>query len=291
MTDRLVLKSLRYLYRIADAGEKGYATAASNMANPALKILFKLYARQRLSFKEEILAELRRLGEDTHPRASLPGAVHRGRVAIFAAMSEKEYEDRVILKEVALGDRVAEQAYRTALSRPLPEPARQVIERQYNEIRKAAEKMRCLRDDAQRRSATRLAGSEPESQQAVQALVRSGRDPEEIEWMEIHDQDLYTGTGATQLETILAGIVGGMIWGGVMGVAAGFGVVTLGTVIANSVFLTWLLTALAFMLMGAFISAVLAFWISVSVRGADAYRYAQIRENAHFLVQAKTCEQ
>lgn len=80
-----------------------------------------------------------------------------------------------------------------------------------------------------------------------------------------------------------------MIWGSAMGVLAGFGVVTTSAVIANPAFLTWLLTALGFVLMGAFISAVLVFWINVSVKGADTYQYAQIRENMHFLVQAKTC--
>jgi hypothetical protein len=125
----------------------------------------------------------------------------------------------------------------------------------------------------------------------VSTLVREGLAPEEIERMEIHEQDLYTGRGATQAETILSGVVGGMIWGGAMGVLAGFGVVSSGPVIANSVFLTWLLTALGFVLMGAFISAVLALFISVGVKGADTYQYAQIRENARFLVQARPCGQ
>ncbi len=108
ISDHQFRRVLRHLYRIVDAGEKGYATAAANMPDPALKILLKLYAQQRYNFKQEILAELRRLGSDTHPSVSLPGTIHRGRVAIFAAMaSSQPGQAAIVLKEAALGERVA----------------------------------------------------------------------------------------------------------------------------------------------------------------------------------------
>jgi uncharacterized protein (TIGR02284 family) len=289
MTDQKVLRALRNLYQIADAGEKGYATAASNMAVPALKILFKLHAQQRLTFKEEILAELRRLGDTAQPGVSIPGAIHRGRVAIFAGMSEPDGQERVILKEVAQGERAAERAYHQALAQFLPDDTRRLVERQYKDVAKASAKMRCLRDDAQRRTAMRLAHSEQDTRQVVQRLISGGFDPNEIEAMEINDRVLYDGRGATQAETILSGIVGGALWGGIMGILAGFGVVTTAPIATNAVILTWLLTALAFLLIGAFISVVLAFYISVSIQGSDNYQYPAIRENAHFLVQAGVC--
>ncbi|RPJ43490.1 MAG: PA2169 family four-helix-bundle protein [Chloroflexi bacterium] len=289
MTEQKVLRTLRGLYQIADAGEKGYATAASNMIVPALKILFKFYARQRLDFKNEILTELQRLGDESQPGVSIPGAVHRGRVAIFAGMSDQDGQERVVLREVTRGERAAERAYQKALARDLPEQTREMVERQYREVSQAGAKVRCLRDDVQRRTAVRLAGSEQDTQQAVQTLVSAGIDPDEIETLEINDDVLYEGRGATRAEIILSGIVGGALWGGVMGVLAGFGVVTTTPIGPDQVVLAWLLTALAFTLIGGFISAVLAFFISAGILGRDKYQTETIRENARFLVQARTC--
>jgi uncharacterized protein (TIGR02284 family) len=290
MTDQKVLRTLRNLYRIADAGEKGFATAAANMDVPALVIFFKLHAQQRLSFKNEILAELRRLGDTSRPGISIPGAIHRGRVAIFAGMSDGAGQEQVILKEAAIGERVAERTYQKALARDLPEETRRMVERQYAEVSKASAKVRCLRDDVQRRDAIRLAGSEQDTRQAVQLLISGGFNPNEIETMRIDDQSLYDGGGATQAETILSGIVGGALWGGLMGVLAGFGVVaTTAPVGLNMVILTWVLTVLGFVLVGAFISGVLAFFISAGTSTKDNYQYPEIRENAHFLVHAMPC--
>ena len=94
MSDREVQRILGGLYRIAEAGEKGFATAAANMPNPALKVFFKMAAQQRLVFKNELFEEMRRLGSAARPGTSLLGAIHRGRVAIFAGLSEGEARKR-----------------------------------------------------------------------------------------------------------------------------------------------------------------------------------------------------
>ena len=292
MTDQKIIHTLRGLYRIADAGEKGFATAAANMTVPALIIFFKFQAQQRLSYKNELLAELRRLGDNGRPGTSLPGAIHRGRVAIFAGISDRDRQEGVILKETALGESVAARTYHKALAQDLPEQTRAIVERQYTEISKASALVRCLRDDVRRTAALRLAGSEQDTRQAVQTLISGGYNPDEIETLEINDRALYDGRGATQAETVLSGIVGGSLWGGIMGALAGIGVVwNTNPVGMGAVFLTWLLTALAFMLIGAFISAVLAFFISVGISGKDNYQYQEVRENARFLVHAMPCAQ
>ncbi len=46
-SNRRASKALDYLYRIVEAGEKGYAVAAANVDNRGLKLLFKSYAQQR----------------------------------------------------------------------------------------------------------------------------------------------------------------------------------------------------------------------------------------------------
>jgi uncharacterized protein (TIGR02284 family) len=287
---RTLHHTLDRVYRIVDAGEKGFATAAVNMPNPALKIIFKIYAQQRMNFKTEILEEMRRLGADSRPGTSIPGAIHRGRVAIFAGMANPAGQERIILKEAALGEGVAVRTYQDALTKDLPTQTRQLLERQFADVRRVREQIHCLRDDVQRRAAARLSGSEQDTRQAIQSLISGGLRAEEIETLDLHDQVLYQGQGATLLETVFSGAFGGALWGGVMGVLAGFGVVqTTNPVGVGAILLTWLLTALGFLVIGAVISGVLAMFIAASISGEDKYQYPVIREHARVLVLARAC--
>jgi len=67
--------ALAYLYKYVEAGEKGYAVVASNVRNRALKILYRAYAQQRLTFKEEIFAEIQptRAASETDSANPNPG--------------------------------------------------------------------------------------------------------------------------------------------------------------------------------------------------------------------------
>ena len=73
MTEQAVVHALHQIYQIAETGEKGFATAAVNMPNPALKVLFKIYAQQRLAYKNEILQHLTRPGRGTAAKHQHPG--------------------------------------------------------------------------------------------------------------------------------------------------------------------------------------------------------------------------
>lgn len=286
MTKRMTVQTLKGLYQIAEAGEKGFATAAANMPSPALKVLFKIYAQRWLSFKNEIMDELRRLGINTRPWMSLPGAVHRGRVGVYAGMSDSVSQERIILNEIVKGEKVAMRTYQKALALDLEAQPHKIVERQYAEINKAFEQILCLRDDPAYRAALQLAASEQEVPKVVQTLVHSGFAPNEVETVDLTTHVLYQGSGATRAETMLAGITGGALWGGVMGFLAGFGVLqTTSLAGTEAAILTWLLTTIAFMLMGVLISSMLAFFISISILGGDRDQYSLIRQDAHFLVQ------
>lgn len=290
MPEAKVIRTLQNLYQIVDAGERGFATAAANMPDPSLKILLKLYAQQRLNYKNEIVADLRRLGIEVLPGVSLAGAVHRGRVAIFAGLADRLGQEQIILKESALGERVAVRTYQRILENDLPSETREILERQYVEVKKASNLIHCLRDEERRRSVVRLATSEQDTRSIVREMISAGVHPDEIETMALGEQDYYEGRGATLGETVLSGIVGGALWGGLTGIAAGFGVVqTTAPAPTGAVILTWIITAIGFMLIGAGISAVLAFFIGASISGEDRYQYPVIRENAHTLVRARAC--
>ncbi|RPJ40860.1 MAG: PA2169 family four-helix-bundle protein, partial [Chloroflexi bacterium] len=226
MADQQVRRTLMNLYRIVEAGEKGFATTASNMPNPGLKILLMSYAQQRANFKEEIRSELRRQGGEFTPGRSLPGMVHRGRVNIFAAMSiDKESQERVILKEAAVGEGAAMRTYASALSTDLPPQVREMVERQFAEVRKVVETIKLLRGVGNRKMVVNVYQDDNDASIAMQNLLGAGFQADSIERMSLKRTELYEGRGATVPETILSGAVGGAIWGGVMGVFAGIGVV------------------------------------------------------------------
>ena len=89
------------------------------------------------------------------------------------------------------------------------------------------------------------------------------------------------------VETVLSGSVGGALWGGLTGILVGFGVVqSVGQASAEfSMMLgTWLLVAFGFLLLGAFISSVLALFIGLGIHEDDTYQYREIVDNYQILV-------
>jgi uncharacterized protein (TIGR02284 family) len=210
MTDRQVRNTLRRLYRVAEAGEKGFATAATNVPNPGLKVLFKTFAAQRAQYKHELLDELHRMGQKTPPGSSIPGMVHRGRVAIFAGMSGDQAScERVILREAALGERVAVNAYAKAMDEDLPAPIRERVARQMEEVRLARQQVNLLLGQDDQRALVQLFDTEARARQAVHALEEAGFSPASIQQIDLGSRELYPGRGATVPETVLSGAVGG----------------------------------------------------------------------------------
>ena len=288
MSDPNLQNILRKLCPILEAGEKGYATAATNVHHPGLKVLFRRFAQQRVGFKNEVLAALQSLDGDKKPQSSLPGMIHRGRVAIFAAMTiEKDHQEKVILKEIALGEGAAVRAYAAALEKDLPPPIREMVERQSDAIRKAHEQINLLRGKDGKRMVVRLYNSEKDANRAIQLLKETSNSTEIIQQITLTDGDLYQGKGATVVETVLSGSVGGALWGGLTGILVGFGVVqSVGQASAEFPIMlgTWLLVALGFMLLGTFISSVLALFIGLGIHEDDTYQYREIVDNYQILV-------
>lgn len=287
MTDQQVRGVLNRLYRVAEAGEKGYCTAAANVVNPGLKMLFKSYAQQRAQFKSELIDTLHSLGDAHRPGTSVPGMIHRGRVAIFAAMSSDRYsQEKIVLKEVALGDRVAAQAYQRALARDLPPNVRALVERQLEGIRDAGEQIQLLRGQDGQRMVVGLFDSQNASDHAVESLRAAGFPEETITAVQSQDTEAYQGRGATVREVVLSGAFGGALWGGLTGLLVGFGVVQSNSQGPFGVFGAWLLSVIGFMLIGAFIASALALFIGLSLAQNDSYQYHQITATPHFLVEA-----
>jgi len=288
-TDR-VIRILSYLHRIVEAGERGYAVAASNINNQGLKILLRSFAQQRARFKSEILAEIQRLGGDIQPRSSLRGILHRGRIDIFAALTIGNLErEKVVLNEVLIGEKVAVRTYTEALKKELPPEVRELIERQSQDVARVVEQVKLIRGVQGRRLVVQLFDAEPDAEAAIQELQNTEVGPDAIQKMMLNENiELYTGKGTTVFETSISGAVGGALWGNILGAIAGVGAqqsanIVSGTSLSASV---WSLIALAGVAVGALIGAVLGFFIGMGISEDDSYLYNQSLVNGKILVLA-----
>jgi uncharacterized protein (TIGR02284 family) len=281
-------EALSRIYRIVEAGEKGFATAAINMPVQGLKILLKHFAQQRANFKIEILAELTRLGSNGKPWSSIPGMIHRGRIAIFAALTEKEEREKIILDEIVLGEKIALKAYQRTLDSPLPGKTREMIACQLEEIRKVLEQIELLRGQAGKHLVVTLYDNEIEAGKAVQTLQETGLPVNIIQQLNLHQADLYAGRGATVFETILSGAFGGTLWGGLAGILVGFGVTQTVSPAPSgllAILEMWIPAALATMLVGVLLSAVLSFFIGISISEEDDFQFFEILREREVLLE------
>ena len=290
-THQRAVKALSPLSRIVEAGEKGYAVAAANVNHRALKVLFKSYAQQRAKFKSEILAEIKRLGGEFKPRSSIRGIIHRGRIAIVAALTiGAEERENGVLKEVVLGEKVALRTYETTLEKELPNETREIVERQFEDVRRVSERVNLMRGQDGKRLVVRLLDTEKDAETAVRALENVGFPQEMIEQSFLNEAtELYQGKGTTVLETVVSGAFGGSLWGSIFGAVAGIavgqtpGIEPIGTTTIQG---TWALIALFGIVIGAFIGAALGFFIGVGISEEDTFLYGQSIKHGQIIVSA-----
>ena len=278
MNTSIARKELVYLYKIVEAGERGYAVVASNVSNHALKILYKSYAQQRFQFKEEIFAEIQRLGGHARPRSNFLGLVHRGRIDIFAALTiGDENVERVVLKEVLLGENVAVKAYEKTLKKDLPPETREMLERQFDEVRKAVKQGRLIKGQNGKRLVLRMYDSRTDAEEALQSLKSAGFSEKAIEiesWNHGTHSELYKVRGTTILETVTSGAVGGGMWGIVAGGLSAFGIIQISAFSSEKAAPVILLLAmLGLIAAGAFIGAMIGLFIGWGIASEDSYVY------------------
>src|SRR5690349_1772895 len=175
MKDNHTLRILTRLYKIVEAGEKGYAVAASNVSNRAVKILFSSFAQQRLNFKEEIFQQMQHMGAEARPRSNILGILHRGRIDIFAALTiGEENVEKTVLKEVMVGERVALKVYQDTLEENLPPETRAMVERQAREVRGAVDQVRAMKGIQGKRQLIRLYDSKADAEGTARELKNAG---------------------------------------------------------------------------------------------------------------------
>jgi uncharacterized protein (TIGR02284 family) len=145
--DDQALLVLNNLIRAGRDAEQGFVAAADSVPEPELAQLFADYAQQRAKFVAELQDRVRTLRGDPEQAGSFGGEVHRAWLGLKAAIDSNEVY--AILSECERGEDMAVMSYRTALAeRDVDQQTRELIQRQYEFVQAAHDRVRQLRDSA-----------------------------------------------------------------------------------------------------------------------------------------------
>jgi uncharacterized protein (TIGR02284 family) len=140
--DEEAVSTLNDLIETCKDGEKGFSQASENVKDPQLKSLFTQYSQQRSDFVSELQMEVERLGGQPETTGSAAGATHRGWLNVKSAVTGHSADS--IIAECERGEDAAVSSYQEALSRNLPPDVRNLVERQYGQIKQAHDRIRAL---------------------------------------------------------------------------------------------------------------------------------------------------
>jgi len=135
-TDRAVLN---HLIETCRDGERGFLYATNYVHDPLVKAIFTELASQRERFAEDLLPHARRLGGANEADGTTAATLHRGWMTVKDTLTG--HDANAIIREAERGEDAALAAYKEALARMLPPATREVIERQYAEVRQAHDRI------------------------------------------------------------------------------------------------------------------------------------------------------
>jgi uncharacterized protein (TIGR02284 family) len=140
-----IISTINGLIETLKDGEEGFKQAAKAVNDSKLKSLFNEFSQQRATFVRELKSEANRLRE-TEPgqSSSATGAMHRAWIDLKAAVTSGD--DHAILAECERGEDSAVKEYKEAMEADLTPPVREIVSRQYSEVKIAHDRIRNLRD-------------------------------------------------------------------------------------------------------------------------------------------------
>jgi uncharacterized protein (TIGR02284 family) len=143
-------KALFVLNRLIRAGrdsELGFMAAADGVSDPELVQLFTGYALQRAKAVMEFQDRVRVLRGTPDDNGTVAGEVHRAWMGLKTAMEANDIHG--ILAECVRGEEVAVRVFREALAeRDIDQQTRDMIQREYEQVQAAHDRVRQLRDSA-----------------------------------------------------------------------------------------------------------------------------------------------
>lgn len=144
VNDKIIIATLNGLIETSMDGEKGFAQAAHDTQEPELSGVFKQGEESCRLAAAELQDQVRRLGGEAAESGGMKAAAHRSWISIKTAVSSRN--DTTILEECERGEDHAKTRYAEAMKLDLPEPARSLVERQYQGVMANHDRVRDLRN-------------------------------------------------------------------------------------------------------------------------------------------------
>lgn len=140
-----MISTVNSLIETLKDGQEGFRQASEAVKDSQLKSLFSEYSLQRSKFAGELQSEARSLGEsDPETTSSTAGALHRAWINLKSAITNQD--DHAILAECERGEDSAVSEYKKAMEEELPSTLREIISRQYTDVKAAHDRVKALRD-------------------------------------------------------------------------------------------------------------------------------------------------
>jgi uncharacterized protein (TIGR02284 family) len=142
-----IISTINSLIETLKDGQEGFKEAAEAVTDSELKSLFNKFSQQRARFATELQSQAMSLGE-TEPEesSSATGAMHRTWIDLKSAVTSGN--DHAILAECERGEDSAVKEYEEALAADLPPAVREVVSREYAEVKSAHDRIKSLRNQA-----------------------------------------------------------------------------------------------------------------------------------------------
>ena len=138
-----VISTLNSLIELNRDGQNGFKEAAEKIESPQLKQFCLEQSRSRAQFVGELQPLVLSLGSEPDNTGSVAGAMHRGWMDLKSALGGG---DHAILAATETGENHAVNEYKKALAETLPAHVRDLVERQFQSVTQAHDKVKGMRD-------------------------------------------------------------------------------------------------------------------------------------------------
>ena len=151
MSNDDVVDELNTLIETCKDGEYGFRTCAEHVKSTQLRQVFTSRADECRQGATELQAAVVRLGSKPDEHSSAPGTLHRGWVSLKGMLTGDS--DQAALNECERGEDAALARYRDAIKQDLPSDVMDIVQRQYEGVKRNHDQIRSLRN-ANRATAT-----------------------------------------------------------------------------------------------------------------------------------------
>ena len=138
-----VVSTLNSLIEMNRDAQRGYQEAAEKIETPQIKEFCFEQIRARAQSVRDLQPPVLSLGGDPKKTGSVAAAVHRGWIDLKSTLGGG---DHAILTAIETGEDYAVKEYKKALDETLPARVRDIVERQFQSVKQAHNKVKVMRD-------------------------------------------------------------------------------------------------------------------------------------------------